>query len=837
MITGGGWYDPGAVVTFSVDSVVDLGQGMRHFFQSWEGSGTGSYTGSDNPATVTMNGPVLEIAVWESQYFLELISEYGDPTGEGWYNTGDTAIVGIDTVVDAGEGTRVRFLRWEGIGLGSYSGENDSFQVQVNAPITETAVWGTQYYLSLNSVRGIPIGEGWYESGTLVSFSIDSIVPGAEGRRHRFIGWDGLGIGSYTGNERTPDIIIQGPVEEVANWEYQYFVSIQIDPEWGGVVTPIAVPGGWAVADSTLELTAVGNADSSYGFSQWTGDVASEDNPLLIILDAPKNLVAHFSKGRVIVDSEPSGLLVRVDGEEFISPVVFNWLPNETHQLGVISPQGDNVQTRFTFNRWSDNGLQEHNITVSEDLVTYTAIFDASYFLTVESAYGTPVGGGWYTNGSQATVMVDSLVNETAGIRRKFAGWIGTGNGAVTSSDREIVVTVNGPLTEQAQWQPQFKLNLTTVPSFLIGAGVDVTPPGPWFDPGTDVVLEAVIIDTSNSFTGWSGGISDTTNPLILTINSPMNVVANFNTANEPPQIRSLPDLSVLEDGTLRLSFIWLRQFVTDPNDPFDWLVLNFHSGSHLNLNVDYNEEEVRIIPEANWNGAEELVVTVTDPVGMMASDTLVVSVISVADPPGPFKLISPVSGTNLPEWSSPMNFKWEGSANLDLGDEITYSFSFSPYPDLAGFGSFRQSFLPEPEILVMPQPDGVYYWGVKAEDKQGYETWCDEIFTMDILTRVESNTHNVPLEYDLNQNFPNPFNPETTIRYQLPKPGRVKLVVFDMRGSRVCVLVDEQVNAGYYEVIWNGNDEQNRPVASGIYILTIQAETFVQQRKMILLR
>lgn len=136
-----------------------------------------------------------------------------------------------------------------------------------------------------------------------------------------------------------------------------------------------------------------------------------------------------------------------------------------------------------------------------------------------------------------------------------------------------------------------------------------------------------------------------------------------------------------------------------------------------------------------------------------------------------------------------------------------------------------------------MPQPDGVYYWGVKAEDKQGYETWCDEIFTMDILTRVESNTHNVPLEYDLNQNFPNPFNPETTIRYQLPKPGRVKLVVFDMRGSRVCVLVDEEAEAGYYEVIWNGNDEQNRPVASGIYILMIQAAEFVQQRKMILLR
>ncbi len=836
-VIGGGWYSPGSTATFSVDTLIDLGQGRRHFFQSWDGSGAGSYTGPDNPGMVVMNGPIIETAVWQSQYFLDLISEYGSPTGEGWYDAGDTAYVEIDTVVDGGLNTRVQFLRWEGVGLGAYSGESNTFQVSVDGPITETAQWGVQYYLSLNSVWGNPIGEGWYQAGTLVIFSIDSIVAVAAGERYSFAGWEGVGPGSYSGENREPGIVIQGPVEEVAQWEHQFFVSLTIDPEWGGMLTPITAPGGWAQADNTLELTAVGNVDSSYGFSHWTGDAAGTGNPLMLVLDGPKNIVAHFSKGRVIVDTDPTGLRVLVDGQQFIAPVVFNWPPGDNHRLRAVTPQGDNIQTQFTFSRWSDGGLIEHDIAVTEDLVTYTAFFDASYYVNVESEYGMPIGEGWYLRGDQASISIDEFVPETEGIRRKFTGWVGTGEGAVTGPDRNIIVTVNGPLTERAQWQPQFNLTVTTFPPVLLGAEVTVNPAGPWYDPGSQVVLEAVVTDTGNTFTGWSGSVSDTTNPLILIVNSPMDVVANFNTFNQPPEISAIPGMSVMEDGVLRLSFAWLSQFVTDPNDPFQWLVFDFQAEPHLTLQVDVAEEEVIITPDANWNGVEEIAVTVTDPVGMSASGTVTITVISVPDPPGAFELVFPVADTAFTGWDSPIAFMWEPSGNLDQGDKITYSFYFSLFPDLTGFGTIRMSLLEDTELVLVPQPDGVYYWGVRAEDKQGYETWCEEIFILDVRTRVESNTHSVPVEFGLQQNFPNPFNPETTIRYQLPEPGSVKLCVYDMRGTTVRVLVEGKKEPGHHQVIWNARDEQNRPVASGVYLLRIVAGHFIQQRKMILLR
>jgi len=835
---GDGWYEPGTEVTISVDSSASTGKGRRYFFQYWEGEGEGSYTGTDNPAVVTMDSPILEVAVWQAQYYIEVISEYGEPYGEGWYDSGDTATVSIDTVVNAGEGTRVRFLRWEGVGLGSYTGVMESFEIVVQGPITETARWGTQYYLKLSSDWGNPVGEGWYEDGSLATFSIDSMVNAGQGKRYRFTGWTGTGTGSYTGDDLNPSVVMQGPIEEVAEWEYQYYISIQVNPIDGGEVFPIAVPGDWAKAESTIELTAVGNAEQAYGFSHWSGDAEGSDNPLSLFVDAPKALVAHFSMGRVIVASEPSGLKLAVDGKEVVSPVVYNWLAGETHRIRAISPQGDNVTTKYVFSEWSDGGAQEHDISVTEDLVVYTAMYDASYYLKVDSKYGTPVGEGWYIKGAQVPVTIDSVVQETEGILRKFARWNGTGNGSVTTTNRNILVTMNGPIVQRAQWDPQFRLHVRTYPPVIVGVDITVDPAGPWYDPGTEVTLHVTVTDTTASFTGWTGSVSDTANPLTVVVNNPMEIVANFDTPNQPPQIQGMPDVSVMEDATLILSFAWLGQYVTDPNDPPEWLDWDFTGGTHLTFRVDDNRGEVRITPEANWNGVEEITIEVTDPVGMSASDIFQVRVIGLPDPPGHFQLISPPRDTTIQEWTTPMLIEWETSDNVDTGDEIVYSFYFSPYPNLTGLGTIQMSAIADTQILLMPQPDGVYYWGVRAEDKQGYETWCDSVYIIDIDTDIPSeNPIVIPTDYGLSQNYPNPFNPQTTLQYRLPKTGRVRLSVFDIRGAVVRILVDEVVGAGHYVAVWDGRDDRNTPVASGIYFVRIEAGEFVQHKKMILMR
>ncbi len=89
-----------------------------------------------------------------------------------------------------------------------------------------------------------------------------------------------------------------------------------------------------------------------------------------------------------------------------------------------------------------------------------------------------------------------------------------------------------------------------------------------------------------------------------------------------------------------------------------------------------------------------------------------------------------------------------------------------------------------------------------------------------------------LPNNFNLFQNFPNPFNPTTVIKYQLRKTTNVKLFVYNITGQKVTTLVDRVQDAGFYEVNFNAAN-----FASGIYFYSIQADNFVQIKKMILLK
>ena len=89
-----------------------------------------------------------------------------------------------------------------------------------------------------------------------------------------------------------------------------------------------------------------------------------------------------------------------------------------------------------------------------------------------------------------------------------------------------------------------------------------------------------------------------------------------------------------------------------------------------------------------------------------------------------------------------------------------------------------------------------------------------------------------LPAEFDLAQNFPNPFNPSTTIRFALPAPGFVMLKIFDVLGREIATLVRERVSAGEYSVAWNAAG-----CASGVYYYKLEAANSVMVKKMILLR
>ncbi len=91
--------------------------------------------------------------------------------------------------------------------------------------------------------------------------------------------------------------------------------------------------------------------------------------------------------------------------------------------------------------------------------------------------------------------------------------------------------------------------------------------------------------------------------------------------------------------------------------------------------------------------------------------------------------------------------------------------------------------------------------------------------------------------KFKLSQNYPNPFNPETNIEYQLPKKGRVRMVIYNILGEEVVTLIDRVDGPGAYKVIWNGKNTYGQNVSNGIYIYKLETDYFQTVRKMIKLQ
>jgi hypothetical protein len=94
-----------------------------------------------------------------------------------------------------------------------------------------------------------------------------------------------------------------------------------------------------------------------------------------------------------------------------------------------------------------------------------------------------------------------------------------------------------------------------------------------------------------------------------------------------------------------------------------------------------------------------------------------------------------------------------------------------------------------------------------------------------------------VPQEFSLSQNYPNPFNPQTSIRYALPQDAHVKLTIYNVLGQKVVALVDEHQPAGYKTIWWDGKDDKGEQVSSGVYFYRLEAGTFSEAKKMLLMK
>ncbi|HAY34599.1 MAG TPA: FlgD immunoglobulin-like domain containing protein [Ignavibacteria bacterium] len=106
------------------------------------------------------------------------------------------------------------------------------------------------------------------------------------------------------------------------------------------------------------------------------------------------------------------------------------------------------------------------------------------------------------------------------------------------------------------------------------------------------------------------------------------------------------------------------------------------------------------------------------------------------------------------------------------------------------------------------------------------------------LVVGINSSGENIPENFTLEQNYPNPFNPVTTIKYTIPEKGNVSLNIYDVSGKLVRSLLSSEQNPGSYSLVWNGTDNINSNVSSGIYFYTLNLDGNISKtKKMILIR
>jgi hypothetical protein len=171
-------------------------------------------------------------------------------------------------------------------------------------------------------------------------------------------------------------------------------------------------------------------------------------------------------------------------------------------------------------------------------------------------------------------------------------------------------------------------------------------------------------------------------------------------------------------------------------------------------------------------------------------------------------------------------------------------------YPTLTGDGEiiFQYKTVEEPGSCTIGIEDNTETVALQYLFDDFYEITATELrdnvaikFTTNIPTVVSvdegSQTPNLPVNYILEQNYPNPFNPETRISYSIPEPAYVKVNIYDINGILVKTFPERNQPAGRYEIIWDGKSDTGSKVASGVYFYRLQANDFIQTRKMILLK
>jgi len=601
-------------------------------------------------------------------------------------------------------------------------------------------------------------------------------------------------------------------------------------------------------------------------------DATIDSDKKVITINPTNNLDSDLSVYVAIAGS------VEDDSDNAIQPVdiTFNTVDTQAPTVAIdpadaatgISPSS-NVTISFSepMRKTDDSALDNSVVTLKkddangEDIAFTTSIDAAQKVITV-----TPTGG----LGDQQTVYtcVSGVEDNANNALAQTCVTFTTADANVPTvtmdpKDGAVNVGVNTKIylkfSEKVQNLDDSGLNDTNVDGLITLKYDDATGSDIAFDATIDspdkmmTITPASSLDfEKNVYVAIGATVKDASGNAVSATSATFTTIAAGNT----PVISAINDTSFSEDRSGTVNVI-----VTDSNgDDITFSVSADTSAVKTKVEESNSTSatewlaKIKLKPEKNWNG-ESVITVYADDGTLKVNRNFKLTVNPVDDAPSLFELTDPINNAVLKitdqTYNDTLVFKWEASTDPE-GDTITYKFS----------GRWGLSVLEVPSVKNATETKIAYADIYAVMDQSALSHWSDESeitgewgigacagmycvppvngpFTMTIKENVLSldGDKQLPAAFNLQQNYPNPFNPVTSINYQLASDAHVTLTIYDIMGQKIRTVVNEEQSAGFRAAIWDGKDNFNNSVSSGVYLYRLHAGNYIQTRKMILMR
>ncbi|MBT7896837.1 MAG: T9SS type A sorting domain-containing protein [Flavobacteriales bacterium] len=325
---------------------------------------------------------------------------------------------------------------------------------------------------------------------------------------------------------------------------------------------------------------------------------------------------------------------------------------------------------------------------------------------------------------------------------------------------------------------------------------------------------------------------------------------------NATPVITAVSDVTINEDesysDTLRAT-----------DEEGDAITYSASSDTSA-VTASITDSILTLMPNANWNGVANIKAYASDG-SSKDSTSFKITVTALNDPPTAFEYITSARDTAIISSNLEKTYDLEWTPSYDVeGETITYKVYISlgeydqsqlfyddttvtkiqiPYSELNNrifeggmLGTFWNDVVRGRTALTVKFKviafDDSYqqYAGANqnADDRELYINRYDYLSVEGV---------GIPTEFALHENYPNPFNPTTTLRFDLPEVSNITLTIFNMLGQKIRTYDMQSAAAGYHTLKWNATNDYGDPVGAGVYLYQLQTKDFVKTRKMVLLK